>query len=210
MFEPWVWHLGGIKDLLSDRHGFKRMGRTENRIYNMARSVLREKRWTKMKAEVNIGVSNPKDPEIRVVKVKRLRNACAIASDYLYVDKNYVERITPKRLKHTIRHELVHYYLSDNRVRDSSDHGKLFKQCCAILGLKDPHSWEADWKYKHICPGCGRWVKSMKRLRQIHCTCGKTLVDGAEYKRLKQMSQIASRLRPVNIDYYLVMKVVKP
>lgn len=215
MFEPWVWHLDGIKDLLSDRHTFRHMKRSENRIYNMARSILTEKRWSKMKAEVDIGVPNPRDPDLRVVKIKHLRGAVAIASDYLYIDKDYLRRATPKRLKHTVRHEMVHYYLIDNavhkgtRAKDCSDHGKLFKECCAVLSLKDPHSWETTWTWTHNCP-CGWYLKAMDRRTRIVCSsCHKTMILPTEYRRLKKIAQVKSKLMPVNIDNYVIMKVVK-
>jgi predicted SprT family Zn-dependent metalloprotease len=215
MFEPWVWHLSEIKDLLSDRHTFRHMNRSESRIYNMAQSILTEKRWSKMKASVDIGVPNPRDPDLRVVKVKHLRGAVAMASDYLYVDKSHLKTRTAKRLKHTIRHELVHFYLSDNQVskgtrgKDYTDHGKLFKECCAALGLKDPFSYETDWGWTHRCP-CGWYLKSMNRRTRIVCSsCHKTMILPTEYRRLKKIAEIGSKLMPVNIDNYVIMKVVK-
>lgn len=125
------------------------MDRAASRIYRLELRVMKTAAWTRMKAMVDLGTTTRNDPEPRVVKIRKLRDASATAGDYLEVD-NDVAKWAEKNLKPTILHEMVHYYLHDNgayrgtRAADlrkgrnggTDAHGLLFRECCKALGLQ--------------------------------------------------------------------------
>jgi predicted SprT family Zn-dependent metalloprotease len=154
------------------------------------------------------------------VKIRRLQNAGATAGEYLEIDEG-TAKLPDKLLKRTVAHELIHYYLHDNkayhgaRARDlrsrngSTDcHGCLFQECCAAYGLRDGYAHEVAFNYQYIC-SCGWWLKSTTpRPHQIGCkSCGKWMVTPTEYKRLQKIAAIGSRTCPIKIENYVIRKV---
>lgn len=197
------------------------MDRKASHIYRLELKVMQSGAWARMKRKVDLGTATKDDPAPRVVKIRRLESAGAIAGDYLEIDLS-TAKLPDKLLKKTIAHELIHYYLHDNgayrgtRAQDlrkgrnggTDCHGRLFTECCAAYGIQDGWAHEVLHKWQYKCP-CGWWLKTAdKRQYQIRCQhCRKLMVTPTEYARLKKVAAIGSRTAPVRIDDYVIMKV---
>ena len=162
---------------------------SKSRVERICREILASKKWAKMKAKMGF----PKDPTIRPVKFKRLKRSLALAGPHLTINRDYYLRVQNKDLKHTLTHELVHYYLDDNGINES--HGKRFKQCCSAMGLNRVYAHEADYKYKFTCT-CGWWLKVNRIHFEVHCQkCHKVMVSPTTYAEIKKKGEFTRRLQ---------------
>lgn len=208
------WNPERIGKMLSDRDRYHRMNRTESKIYNLELEVMRSKRWARMKAKVDIGIPNPRDPAPRLVRLmKRSReNWGARAGEYLEWNSASLSR-NRRSLKELIAHELIHYYLMDNgchkgtRKREYAEnayHGRLFRECAGIL----INSRENPKVYRYTC-SCGHWIELPGKKREgFMCRgCGKRMVPAIEYRSLKKISQIRSKIAPIDLSRYALATI---
>jgi len=182
------------------------MNRTESKLYRLQLEVLKEARWNKMLQRVDFGKElNPYEPV--PIKLFRSKAHLAIAwSERIEFQKDYAKRSDYTDLLHTMRHEMIHTLLGQNQISDS--HGALFKTCCSIVGLHNPNSKEAEWKYKYVCTVCGWWQKQTTKQESVRCGhCFKRMVTQTDYDKLKQMVKLNCKAFPVKLEDYIVMKV---
>lgn len=208
------WNIERLPMVLANRDRPHRMGRRERKIYRLEREVLKSKRWAKMKEKVELGVPGREDPELRIVKVVKQKHSRFLARAGPYLEVNeYGGQLSDGRLKKLVAHEMVHYYLHDNKAWEGSRkrafyedglHGPLFKECAAVL----IDSSENPTVYRYSCP-CGWWIEIPgKRKSSVAChSCRKSMVTKTEYARLKKIASLGSRLHPVEISRYAVMTV---
>jgi predicted SprT family Zn-dependent metalloprotease len=186
------------------------MNRAESRLYRMQERVLESARWAKMVQRVDFGKEVAPYKLVPITVNARLKRCLATAwSEKIQFSKDYYKRATPKSLTNTMRHEMIHTFLSQNDIADH--HSTMFKTCCHVLGLNSPNDKEADWNYKHVCTECGWWQKSMKRQDKLGHVCKgenfRFLVTRTEYQKLARIAKIQSKVYPVNIKAYQVMEV---
>jgi hypothetical protein len=190
----------------------EKMKRAEGRLYRMQLKVAASKKWAKMVERVDIG----KEPKAYQPVPFHVNGHLRRITGYSCVDKIEVSKefykarssASPYRheLMDLVKHEMVHTWLAQNGVSDV--HGPLFKTGCHLLGLHDPNSKEAEWKYQYVCCVCGWWLKSSHKQGMVRCGhCLKRMVTRAEYNRLKKMAEVGSKLIPVKIEDYIVMEV---
>jgi predicted SprT family Zn-dependent metalloprotease len=174
---------------------------SKSRVRRICQEILQSKKWQKVR-RVDIGVPDPKDPDIPEVRFRKgVKRYLAQAGKFLTFSTEYYLRTDNQSLKNTIAHEMIHYYLQKNGIYDG--HGSAFKTLCSAYGLNNPRAKEADWKYQYVCP-CGWWYKTNKTMVSIRCKrCGKILVSPTEYKRLRKIAEIKSKVYPVNIEKYV-------
>lgn len=197
------------------------MDRAASRIYRLELKVMKTGAWARMKAKVDLGTAMKDDPTPRVVKIRKLKGASATAGDYLEVDSD-VAKWADKNLKHTIAHEMIHYYLHDNgaykgtragdlrkgRNGGTDCHGRLFRECCKVYGLQG-HESEVLYKYQYKCE-CGWWMKSVTPSKQLWCgNCHRNMVTPTEYKRIQKVASIGARSLNIKIEKYAQMKVIR-
>jgi predicted SprT family Zn-dependent metalloprotease len=186
------------------------MNRAESRLYRMQEKVLGSARWAKMVRRVDFGkeVAPYKLVPVKLNGRMKASNAWAFC-DAIEFSKDYYKRATPKNLMNTMKHEMVHTFLSQNRIPDK--HSTHFKTCCHVLGLHRPDHMEGTYNYQHICTECGWWRKSMKRQDKLGHVCKgsnfKFLVTRTEYQKLARIAKVGSKVCPVNIEAYQVMEV---
>ena len=192
------------RQLMTRRNGV--MNRSETRLYNLELKVLASKKWARMMATVDIGVPNPASPKARQVKMNgRLKKCYAYAGQELNFSKDSYQRYSPKRLRESIAHELIHYYLMDNNCPEKRDHGPIFQACCQVMGLDDAWAKEVPHSYQYVCE-CGWWVKTSKRIKAYRCRgCLKDMVLKVEYEKLRKMAAIGSNTINLNMSRYAVM-----
>lgn len=208
------WEAERIGMMLSNRDRVHKMNRRERKIFRLEREVLNSKRWAKMKEKVELGVPGREDPALRVVKAVRQQQGRFLARAGPYLEVNeYGGQLSGGRLKRLVAHEMIHYYLHDNKAwegdrkksfYDNKQHGALFKECAAVL----IDSSENPTVYRYSCP-CGWWIEIPgKRKSSVPChSCRKTLVTKTEYDRLRKVSAIGSRVHKVELSKYAVMAV---
>lgn len=214
----WSWNdIDAVCKMVANRDRPHRMNRRERMIFRLELEVMRSKRWAKMKRVVDIGVESREDPSPRVVKIVRQKRSRWNARAGPTLEVNDSGRaLTGKPLKDLIAHEMIHYYLSDNKVwkgtrktafYENALHGRLFRECAAVL----IHSRENPVMYRFSCP-CGGWVErsGRKQRHRVMCSyCHRWFVSKAEYARLKKMAEVGSKTMPVNIANYVVPKVTR-
>ena len=187
------------------------MNRAEARLYHMQEKVLASVRWSKMVQRVDFGKDVKPYTLVPITLNGRLKAHWAWAWDSrIEFSKEYYKRATPRSLMNTMRHEMVHTFLSQNAIQDG--HSILFKSCCHVLGLNSPAHKEGEFNYKHTCAECGWWLKAMEKRSKVPHTCkGRLvfLVSKGEYQKLARIAKIGSKVVPVNIDAYRVMEVKK-
>lgn len=162
---------------------------SKRRIERLWMEVLNSKRWTKMKLKMG----HLKDPGIRPIEFRQMSATLAIAGPEMTINTQHFLRSKTKDLKHTLIHEIIHYYLSDNAIEHTS-HGKEFKECCKVMGLKNPWAHEAHWKYKFSC-ACGWWLKTNRNPQEVTCgKCQKILVSPSNYAKIKKTGILTKRI----------------
>lgn len=206
------WNAERLSMVLANRDRPFKMNRRERMIFRLEREILESKRWAKMKEKVELGTPTRDDPQLRLVKCVKVKAMFAArAGPFLEVnDLGY--RRTGKSLRALIAHEMIHYYLQDNKTHagtrkvaymENDYHGRLFRECAAVL----IHSRENPTVYRYSCP-CGRWIQIPgKRRTELRCSCGKRLVSKPEFDRLRKIAALGSKLHPVEISRYAVMTV---
>jgi len=108
----------------------------------------------------------------------------------------------------TLWHELLHAVVSDNYYKwykNNKDTNKPWKMRRtiekAIFTLEGRGSHHTQ-NYKLSCQ-CGYWLKTVKRRTSAFCRhCNVSLVSPKEYRKLKRMAEIDSKIKEINIDNY--------
>lgn len=117
----------------------------------------------------------------------------------------------------TLWHELLHAVVADNynkwytenNWRDKDLSTKEWKKVNrmyrtiekAVFTLEGRGSHHTQ-NYKLMCE-CGYWIKTVKRRTSAFCRhCNVSLVSPKEYRKLKKMAEIDSRIKEINIDNY--------
>lgn len=116
----------------------------------------------------------------------------------------------------TLWHELLHTVVSDNynkwydenyKGRDLKEnewkklkrmHREIEKAVFTLEGRGSHHTQN----YKLSCD-CGYWIKTVKRKASAWCRyCSVKLVSPKEYRKLKRMAELDSKVVEINIDNY--------
>jgi len=175
------------------------MKRAERRLYNIELRVLKTKRWNRMCERM--GWLKPTQPrEVRISG--RLKRTNAVAGQVMEFSKQHYKS-SVKELRRTVTHELIHYAMSDNGVSERDYHGPKFERAAVMMGIIRgyTHQW--------FC-SCGWWMKTPRPVESVFCShCRKTLVRATEFKRLERIARIGSKLKPVSIENYAVVKEVR-
>jgi hypothetical protein len=157
-----------------------------------------------MLERVDIGVPNPVSPAPREIEVNgRLSSTLAMAGPKMEISKTYYKTADYKRLKKTVTHELIHYYLLDNNIHCS--HDRLFRLCARFMGL-DSYG-DNTWNYKHVCQ-CGHWMKDHIKHKYWVCPgCGKKNVLASELIKIQKIAELNSYCFPAgDISRFVVFK----
>jgi len=114
----------------------------------------------------------------------------------------------------TLWHEVLHAVVADNYNKWYEDIGRnlgkeeykkvnrmyrtIEKAVFTLEGRGSHHTQN----YKLSCQ-CGYWLKTVKRRTSAFCRqCHVTLISPKEYRKLKKMAEIDSRIKEINIDNY--------
>jgi hypothetical protein len=113
-----------------------------------------------------------------------------------------------KGRRHTLWHEVVHAFISDNfkllldaRPKEtwSTLHNPFEKDIFRMSINDGSHD---SWNYKLTCT-CGHWLKSIKKKNSMFCSrCQKYCVSPAEYKKIQKIANINSQIMRVDPTKY--------
>lgn len=118
----------------------------------------------------------------------------------------------PKRITHTLRHELIHHFEYSNHallLGDEKDWDKIRsirskwqKICFIIFGHGGVHD-AYIWKYKM---DCGIGLKIVERQKSYRCfDCGKTHLVIREYRKMERMAKVKSSVIKIEMEKYGLM-----
>jgi|GEM_PF-6310631 len=126
-----------------------------------------------------------------------------------------IDGLTKSSRNDTLWHEMLHAVVADNynkycdinKYKDMpwdeatkihKMRGKIEKAIFTLEGRGSHHTQN----YKLSCT-CGYWLKTVKRRTSAFCrNCNVSLVSPKEYRKLKKMAEINSRIKEINIDNY--------
>lgn len=111
--------------------------------------------------------------------------------------------------RNTVWHELLHAVVSDNynkwydKNKDKVDKPwKRYKQIEKAVFTLEGRGSHHTQNYKLSCT-CGYWIKTVKRRTEAWCRhCNVKLISPKEYRKLKRMAEIDSKIVEINIDNY--------
>jgi len=178
----------------------KRTKRGVRGILTMQEEILSSKRWARMCQKMGWNIlTRPREVSIN----GRMKRVYATAGAVMEVSKDYYKAASRKSLRQTVTHELIHYAMSDNLVRDRGYHGPKFEKAAVLMGIMK------GCKYQWFCP-CGYWMKTYKRMESVRCSgCHRVMVRKSELARLRRIAGVGSKVHPVDLSFFVEAKIEK-
>ena len=93
------------------------------------------------------------------MRVERERNSdCSISKKYTIAVSKYYDR-TEKEYDNTLIHEMIHLYIDQQNIKDTSSHGRIFKQECFRI---NDDGWDLS-----RCTDTSKWKLSNEAQKRV-------------------------------------------